>query len=55
MTNRLYYGDSLDVLRGFPDASIEAFDHTCTWGEASKNALLYNAADTNHPVQVKMR
>lgn len=73
MTNKLYYGDNLEVLRdekAFPDesvnliyldppfnsnagynvlfksasgagadASIEAFDDTWTWGDASKNAL----------------
>ncbi|HET7709132.1 MAG TPA: DNA methyltransferase, partial [Sphingomicrobium sp.] len=85
MTNRLYYGDNLEVLRGFPDecvdliyldppfnsnagynvlfksasgagadASIEAFDDTWTWGEASKNALLDIAAGTNRPLQVMM-
>jgi site-specific DNA-methyltransferase (adenine-specific) len=83
--NRLYYGDNLEVLRGFPDASvdliyldppfnsnagynvlfksasgagadasIEAFDDTWTWGEASKNALLDIAAGTNRPLQVMM-
>ena len=71
MTNRLYYGDNLEVLReaigdasvdlvyldppfnsnaGYnvlfksasgagADASIEAFDDTWTWGEASKSAV----------------
>ena len=36
------------------DASIEAFDDTWTWGEASKNALLDIAAGTNRPLQVMM-
>ncbi len=85
MTNKLYYGDNLEVLRSFPDAcvdliyldppfnsnagynvlfksasgagadaSIEAFDDTWTWGEASKNALLDIAAGTNRPLQVMM-
>ena len=88
MTNRLYYGDNLEVLRDtsqFPDAcvdliyldppfnsnagynvlfksasgagadaSIEAFDDTWTWGEASKNALLDIAGGTNRPLQVMM-
>ena len=83
--NRLYYGDNLEVLRGFPDAcvdliyldppfnsnagynvlfksasgagsdaSIEAFDDTWTWGEASKFALLDIAKGTNRPLQVMM-
>lgn len=83
MTNKLYYGDNLEVLRSFPDecvdliyldppfnsnagynvlfksasgagadASIEAFDDTWTWGEASKNALLDIAAGTNRTLQV---
>lgn len=83
--NKLFYGDNLEVLRGFPDAcvdliyldppfnsnagynvlfksasgagadaSIEAFDDTWTWGEASKNALLDIAAGTNRPLQVMM-
>ncbi len=88
MTNRLYYGDNLDVLRdekAFPDdsvdliyldppfnsnagynvlwnttggtgadASIEAFDDTWTWGEASQNALMDIASGTNRPLQVIM-
>lgn len=84
MTNRLYYGDNLDVLREFPDefvdliyldppfnsnagynvlwstkgaasdASIEAFDDTWTWGDASKNALLDIKRGTNRPLQVMM-
>jgi len=85
VTNKLYYGDNLEVLRTFPDAcvdliyldppfnsnagynvlfksasgagadaSIEAFDDTWTWGEASKNALLDIAAGTNRPLQVMM-
>jgi site-specific DNA-methyltransferase (adenine-specific) len=87
MTNRLYYGDNLSVLRehiadasvdlvyldppfnsnaGYnvlfksasgagADASIEAFDDTWTWGEASKSALLDIAGGTNRPLQVMMR
>ena len=89
MTNKLYYGDNLEVLRdhgAFPDASvdlvyldppfnsnagynvlfksasgagadasIEAFDDTWTWGEASKSALLDIASGTNRPLQVMMR
>ena len=88
MTNRLYYGDNLDVLRdakAFPDecvdliyldppfnsnagynvlfkaasgkgadASIEAFDDSWTWGDASKNALMDIASGTNRPLQVMM-
>jgi site-specific DNA-methyltransferase (adenine-specific) len=36
------------------DASIEAFDDTWTWGEASQNALLDIASGTNRPLQVMM-
>lgn len=36
------------------DASIEAFDDTWTWGDASKNALLDIASGTNRPLQVMM-
>ena len=85
MTNRLYYGDNLEVLRneiadesvdliyldppfnsnaGYnvlwstkgaaSDASIEAFDDTWTWGDASKNALLDIKAGTNRELQVMM-
>lgn len=86
MTNRLYYGDNLDVLRthipdesvdliyldppfnsnaGYnvlfksasgagADASIEAFDDTWTWGEASQNALMDIASGTNRPLTVMM-
>ena len=88
MTNRLYYGDNLEVLRDpaqFPDgcvdlvyldppfnsnagynvlfktaqgsgadASIEAFDDTWTWGEASRGALMDIAAGTNRRLQVMM-
>ena len=56
--NRLYYGDNLDVLRdqigecAGADASIEAFDDTWTWGEASKNAQLDIASGTNRPLRV---
>jgi len=83
--NRLYYGDNLDVLRGFAnecvdliyldppfnsnagynglvksasasgaDASIEAFDDTWTWGEASNDAIGEIASGTNRPLQVMM-
>ncbi len=87
MTNRLYYGDNLDVLRehiadesvdliyldppfnsnaGYnvlfksasgadADASIEAFDDTWTWGEASKSALMDIDSGTNRGLQVMMR
>ena len=86
MTNKLFYGDNLDVLRehiadasvdliyldppfnsnaGYnvlfhqptgaaAEASIEAFDDTWKWGEASKNALLDIAAGTNQPLKVMM-
>lgn len=37
------------------DASIEAFDDTWTWGEASKNALLDIDSGTNRSLQVMMR
>jgi len=37
------------------DASIEAFDDTWTWGEASKNALLDIDGGTNRQLQVMMR
>lgn len=37
------------------DASIEAFDDSWTWGEASKNALLDIASDTNRQLQVMMK
>jgi site-specific DNA-methyltransferase (adenine-specific) len=36
------------------DASIEAFDDTWTWGEASQHALLDIASGTNRPLQVMM-
>ncbi|MBX9730553.1 MAG: restriction endonuclease [Sphingomonas sp.] len=36
------------------DASIEAFDDSWTWGDASKNALLDIASGTNRPLQVMM-
>ncbi len=36
------------------DASIEAFDDTWTWGEASKHALLDIAGGTNRKLQVMM-
>ena len=87
MTNRLYYGDNLEVLRdaiadasvdlvyldppfnsnaGYnvlfksasgagADASIEAFDDTWTWGEASKHALMDIDSGTNRSLQVMMR
>jgi DNA modification methylase len=89
MTNKLYYGDNLEVLRdekAFPDASvdliyldppfnsnagynvlfksasgagadasIEAFDDTWTWGDASKNALLDIEAGTNRALTVMMQ
>ncbi len=86
MTNRLYYGDNLEVLRasiadasvdliyldppfnsnaGYnvlfkaasgagADASIEAFDDTWTWGDASRNALMDIASGTNRSLQVMM-
>jgi site-specific DNA-methyltransferase (adenine-specific) len=85
MTNTLFYGDNLEVLRneiasesvdliyldppfnsnaGYnmlwstkgaaSDASIEAFDDTWTWGDASKNALLDIKAGTNRQLQVVM-
>lgn len=89
MTNRLFYGDNLDVLREFPEelvdliyldppfnsnatynvlfgkqknsrgggepqAQLEAFDDTWTWGDASKNALLDIKKGTNRPLQVMM-
>ncbi len=37
------------------DASIEAFDDTWTWGDASKNALLDIDSGTNRQLQVMMR
>jgi len=37
------------------DASIEAFDDTWTWGEASKSALLDIDGGTNRTLQVMMR
>lgn len=37
------------------DASIEAFDDTWTWGDASKNALLDIDSGINRPLQVMMR
>lgn len=37
------------------DASIQAFDDTWTWGEASNNALLDIARGTNRALQVMMR
>jgi hypothetical protein len=36
------------------DASIEAFDDTWTWGEASQHALMDIASGTNRPLQVMM-
>lgn len=36
------------------DASIQAFDDTWTWGDASKNALLDIASGTNRQLQVMM-
>lgn len=85
MSNKLFYGDNLEVLRneiasesvdlvyldppfnsnaGYnvlwstkgtaSDASIEAFDDTWTWGDASKNALLDIKSGTNRPLQVMM-
>ena len=36
------------------DASIEAFDDTWTWGDASKNALMDIASGTNRPLTVMM-
>ena len=86
MTNRLYYGDNLAVLRehigdasvdliyldppfnsnaGYnvlfkaasgkgADASIEAFDDTWTWGQASQNALLDIQRGTNRALTVMM-
>jgi len=86
VTNRLYYGDNLEVLRehiadasvdliyldppfnsnaGYnvlfhqptgaaTEASIEAFDDTWKWGEASKHALLDIAGGTNQPLKVMM-
>jgi site-specific DNA-methyltransferase (adenine-specific) len=86
VTNRLYYGDNLEVLRehiadarvdliyldppfnsnaGYnvlfhqptgaaTEASIEAFDDTWKWGEASKHALLDIASGTNQPLKVMM-
>ena len=36
------------------DASIEAFDDTWTWGEASQNALMDIASSTNRPLTVMM-
>ncbi len=86
MTNQLYYGDNLDVLRtdiadasvdliyldppfnsnaGYnmlfksaagdgAHASIEAFEDTWTWGDASRNALLDIASGSNRPLQVMM-
>ena len=86
MTNQLYYGDNLAVLRdhiadasvdlvyldppfnsnaGYnvlfksasgagADASIEAFDDTWTWGDASRNALMDIASSTNRPLHVMM-
>jgi site-specific DNA-methyltransferase (adenine-specific) len=85
VTNKLFYGDNLDVLRneiasesvdlvyldppfnsnaGYnvlwstaghaADASIEAFDDTWTWGEASKSALMDIASGTNRNLQVLM-
>jgi site-specific DNA-methyltransferase (adenine-specific) len=86
VSNRLYYGDNLAVLRehianesvdliyldppfnsnaGYnvlfksasgagADASIEAFDDTWTWGEASQHALMDIASGTNRPLQVMM-
>jgi site-specific DNA-methyltransferase (adenine-specific) len=92
MTNTLYYGDNLEVLRneigdasvdlvyldppfnsnaGYnvlfksasgpdgqsrgADASIEAFDDTWTWGDASRSALLDIDSGTNRSLQVMMR
>jgi site-specific DNA-methyltransferase (adenine-specific) len=37
------------------DASIEAFDDTWTWGEASKSALMDIDSGTNRALQVMMR
>lgn len=37
------------------DASIEAFDDTWTWGEASKSALMDIDGGTNRQLQVMMR
>lgn len=36
------------------DASIEAFDDSWTWGDASKSALMDIASGTNRPLQVMM-
>ncbi|PXA83816.1 site-specific DNA-methyltransferase [Nostoc sp. 3335mG] len=87
MSNRLYYGDNLDVLRAHVrdesvdlvyldppfnsntgynllfasaassrvEASIEAFDDTWTWGEASQDAMLDIDGGTNRTLQVMMR
>lgn len=87
MTNKLYYGDNLDVLRthiadesvdliyldppfnsnaGYnvlfrdhggagADASIEAFDDTWHWGDASKNALMDIESGTNRALTVMMQ
>lgn len=37
------------------DASIQAFDDTWTWGEASRNALMDLEVGTNRPLQLMMR
>jgi site-specific DNA-methyltransferase (adenine-specific) len=86
VTNKLFYGDNLEVLRehiadasvdliyldppfnsnaGYnvlfhqptgaaADASIEAFDDTWKWGQASKHALKDIASGTNQPLKVMM-